>query len=193
MFSMKKLVLLGGMLALALTTATAQAPVELKVGDMAPDFTLQASDGKTYKLADFRGKQAVVVAWFPKAATRGCTIECKSLAENGHLLKHFQMTYFMASVDPLEDNVKFAKATSVKLGEQVVEKKEADFPILSDPTKQVATAYGVLNERGMANRWTFYIGKDGKVLAIDKAVKPETSAQDMATKLKELGVAHTSM
>ena len=98
------------------------------------------------------------------------------------------MTYFMASVDPIEDNVKFAKATSVTLGEQVVSKKEADFPILSDPTKQTATAYGVLTERGVANRWTFYIGKDGKILAIDKTVKPETSAEDMASKLKELGV-----
>lgn len=67
---------------------------------------------------------------------------------------------------------------------------QADFPILSDPTKQVAKAYGVLNDRGMANR-SFYIGKDGKILAIDKAVKPETSAQDMAAKLKELGVPTT--
>lgn len=166
----------------------AQAPVELKVGDMAPDFSLQASDGKTYKLSEFRGNKAVVVAWFPKAATRGCTIECKSLAENGHLIQQYQAAYFMASVDPLEDNVAFAKATSVKLGETVVEKKEADFPILSDPSKQVATAYGVLNQRGIANRWTFYIGKDGKILAIDKAVRPETSAEDMAAKLKELGV-----
>ena len=94
----------------------------------------------------------------------------------------------MASVDPLEDNIAFAKATSVKLGDQVVEKKEADFPILSDPTKQTATAYGVLNQRGIANRWTFYIGKDGRIVAIDKAVKPETSAEDMIAKLKELGV-----
>jgi thioredoxin-dependent peroxiredoxin len=76
----------------------------------------------------------------------------------------------------------------VKLGDQVVTKKEADFPILSDPTKQTATAYGVLSERGLANRWTFYIGKDGKILGIDKAVKPETSAEDMISKLKELGV-----
>ncbi len=185
---MKRLVLIGFALALAMPSVRAQAPVELKVGDMAPDFSLQASDGKTYKLTDFRGKKAVVVAWFPKAMTQGCTIECKSLAENGHLLKNYQMSYFMASVDPLEDNVKFAKATSVTLGERVVEKKEADFPILSDPTKQTATAYGVLNERGMANRWTFYIGKDGKILAIDKAVRPATSAEDMAAKLKELGV-----
>lgn len=167
---------------------SAQPAVELKVGDMAPDFELQASDGKTYKLSDFRGKEAVVIAWFPKAATRGCTIECKSLAENGDKLKKFQMTYFMASVDPLEDNVAFAKATSVQLGDQVVEKQEADFPILSDPTKKVATAYGVLGPRGVANRWTFYIGKDGRITAIDKSVRPETSAEDMIAKLQELGV-----
>jgi peroxiredoxin Q/BCP len=185
---MKRLAILSLAFAVAGSGAGAQGPVQLKVGDTAPDFTLKASDGKTYKLSDFRGKQAVVLAWFPKAATRGCTIECKSLAENGDKLKTYQMAYFMASVDPLEDNVAFAKATSVKLGDQVVEKKEADFPILSDPTKEVATAYGVLSERGMANRWTFYIGKDGKIVAIDKAVKPETSAEDMISKLKELGV-----
>ena len=185
---MHRLAVFGVAIALAGGVAGANPPVELKVGDMAPDFNLQASDGKTYRLADFRGKEAVVLAWFPKAATRGCTIECKSLAENGDRLKKYQMSYFMASVDPLDDNVAFAKATSVKLGDQVVEKKEADFPILSDPTKQVATAYGVLSERGFANRWTFYIGKDGRITAIDKAVKPETSAEDMMAKLKELGV-----
>lgn len=54
---------------------------------MAPDFALRASDGRTYALAGFRGKRAVVVAWFPKAFTQGCTIECKSLAENGHLVE----------------------------------------------------------------------------------------------------------
>jgi peroxiredoxin Q/BCP len=185
---MKRLALLVLAFALATSGVAAQAPVELKVGDMAPDFSLQASDGKNYKLSDFRGKKAVVVAWFPKAATRGCTIECKSLAENGETLRKYQMSYFMASVDPLEDNIAFAKATSVKLGDQVVEKKAADFPILSDPTKQTATAYGVLNQRGIANRWTFYIGKDGRIVAIDTAVKPETSAEDMIAKLKELGV-----
>lgn len=185
---MHRLALLG--LALALTAAGAhgQTPVELKVGDTAPDFSLQASDGRTYELSDFRGRQAVVVAWFPRALTRGCTLECKSLAENGHLLETYDMTYFMASVDPLEDNTAFAKATSVKLGDTVVEKKEADFPILSDPSKQAASAYGVLNPRGVANRWTFYVGRDGRILAIDKAVRPETSAEDMAAKLKELGV-----
>jgi thioredoxin-dependent peroxiredoxin len=175
----------------AQTPSTPAPGPELKAGDPAPDFSLPASDGKTYKLSDFKGKQAVVVAWFPKASTQGCTIECKSLAENGHLIRKYNVTYFMASVDPLEDNTKFAKSTSVKLGENVVEKKEADFPILSDPTKKTAEAYGVLNAKGMANRWTFYIGKDGKILAVDKAVKPATSAEDMASKLGELQVDAT--
>jgi hypothetical protein len=58
------------------------------------------------------------------------------------------MSYFMASVDPLDDNVAFAKATSVNLGNQVGGKEEADFLILSDPTKRVATEYGVLEREG---------------------------------------------
>jgi peroxiredoxin Q/BCP len=165
-------------LSVAASAAFAQSAPALKVGDPAPNFKLQASDGKTYNLADYKGKSAVVVAWFPKAFTRGCTIECKSLAEKGHLIKGYEAAYFMASVDPVEDNTKFGA------------EYKADFPLLSDPTKATATAYGVLNaERGFANRWTFYIGKDGKIQYIEKAVKPETSAEDMAAKLGELGTA----
>jgi peroxiredoxin Q/BCP len=171
-------------------TSTTTSAAELKVGDQAPDFSLQASDGKTYKLSDFKGKKAVVVAWFPKALTAGCTIECKSLAEHGDMIRKYNVNYFMASVDPLDKNIEFAKATSVDLGgtRGMVEKKEADFPILSDPTKATATAYGVLSPQGFANRWTFYIGKDGKIQAIEKTIKPATSAEDMAAKLAELNV-----
>ena len=58
--------------ALAVPAAADVPPAtELKVGDLAPDFKLQASDGKTYRLADFKGKKAVVLAWFPKAFTSG--------------------------------------------------------------------------------------------------------------------------
>ncbi len=166
--------------------------VELKVGDQAPDFALQASDGKTYKLADFKGKKAVVVAWFPKAFTGGCTIECKSLAENGAKIRKYDVAYFMASVDSVADNAAFAKATSVTLGQgetaKVVEKAAADFPILADPTQEVATAYGVMNPRGFSNRWTFYIDKNGKIAFIDKQVRPPTSAEDMIVELGELKV-----
>ena len=162
---------------LFLAMAAAPRAAELKVGDPAPNFTLQASDGKTYSLSDFKGKQAVVLAWFPKAYTSGCTAECKSLAEHGDLVKKYDATYFMISVDPVADNKGFA------------EQQHADFPLLSDPTKQTAEAYGVLGAMGFAKRWTFYIGKDGKIQAIDQQVKPATSAEDMAAKLRELGVA----
>jgi peroxiredoxin Q/BCP len=158
----------------AMAAVHAAAPA---VGDLAPDFELQASDGNSYRLADFRGRQAVVVAWFPRAFTSGCTIECKSLAENGHLIREYDVSYFMASVDPVEDNVKFAEAAN------------ADFPLLSDPGKQVARAFGVLNAMGMASRHTFYIGVDGRILAIDRKVRPATSAEDMAAQLGGLGVA----
>jgi peroxiredoxin Q/BCP len=156
------------------TTALA---TDLKVGDMAPDFSLEATDGNTYKLSDFKGKKAVVVAWFPRAYTRGCTIECKSLAEKGHLIKKYQVTYFMASVDPIEDNRGFAK------------KHKADFPLLSDPTKATAKKYDVLHLLGYASRVTFYIGIDGKIIHIDDKVTPKTSAEDMAANLGRLGVA----
>ena len=171
---MRRLIAIVTMMLLA--GAAGAQDAQLQAGDMAPDFSLQASDGKTYDLVDFRGEQAVVIAWYPRAFTRGCTIECKSLAENGHLIREYEVTYFMASVDPLEENTAFAA------------EQNADFPLLSDPTKVTANAYGVLNQRGMANRWTFYIGKSGRILYIDKEVRPRTSAEDMAARLGELGV-----
>jgi len=149
----------------------------LEVGDKAPNFSLQASDGKTYSLQQFIGKQAIVIAWYPKAFTKGCTIECKSLAQNGHLLKQFDMTYFMASVDPLEKNIAFAEST------------EADFPLLSDPSKQVAKAYDVLAFYRLPKRHTIYIGKQGKILMVDRDIKAATSAQDIAANLQRLGIA----
>jgi peroxiredoxin Q/BCP len=168
-----------GLVATLAAGAMAQSAVELKVGDNAPDFTLQGTDGKTHKLSEYKGKQAVVVAWFPAAFTQGCTVECKSLAANGAKIKKYDVAYFMASVDPLEGergNLAFAKS------------ENADFPLLSDPTKATATAYGVLNARGVASRWTFYIGKDGKIAYIEKKVAPATSAEDMIAKLAELKV-----
>ena len=82
----------------------------------------------------------------------------------------------MVSVDDAETNTRFAK------------EHEADFPILSDPGKTVAQAYGVLGTTGLARRWTFYIGPDGKIIYIDKAVRTGTAGEDLAAKLAELGV-----
>lgn len=150
---------------------------ELAVGDMAPEFTLPASDGKTYTLSDYRDKQVVILAWYPKAYTRGCTIECKSLTDDGDKIRAFDVVYFMASVDELVDTTRFANQTL------------ADFPLLSDEDKQVATAYDVLMPLiSLAKRHTYYIGKDGRILKIDTDIHPETSATDIAKTLEELGV-----
>ena len=164
-----------GMLAACVSFSSA---AELKVGDDAPDFTMVGSDGKTYKLADFQGKQAVVVAWFPRAFTGGCTKECKAFKEQGSSIREYEVAYFTASNDPAEKNKAFAESLGV------------DYPILSDPDSSVAKAYGVLNDKGTATlRWTFYIGADGKLLHIDKTVKTESHGADVAAKLGELGVA----
>jgi peroxiredoxin Q/BCP len=155
-------------------SAAAQSPAPLKVGDLAPDFTLTGSDGKTYSLSEFRGRKPVVIAWFPKAFTAGCTLECKSLAANGDRLRRFDIAYFMASVDAPEDNARFAVS------------EKADFPLLSDTDKSVAAKFGVLASRGLANRWTYYIDKSGRIAYIDRAVNPETSAEDILARLAQL-------
>lgn len=149
---------------------------ELKVGDTAPDFNLQATTGDFYQLSDFKGKKAVVLAWYPMANTRGCTIECKSLTEQGHLIRAYDVSYVMASVDPLDDNRDFAKKTG------------ADFPMLSDPSKVTAKAYDVLNLFRVASRVTFYISKEGKILKVDEDINPKTAAEDIAKNLATLGI-----
>lgn len=154
------------------------AAADLKIGDKAPEFSLVGTDGKTYALKDFAGKKPVVVAWFPKAKTRGCTAECKSMRDNSKALRELNVAYFTASVDTPEYNKEFA--TELDL----------DFPILSDPTSEVAKAYGVVHgDRKVPERWTYYIGEDGRILAIDKEVKTASHGADIASKLKELGVA----
>ena len=146
------------------------------MGDVAPDFVLPASDGETYRLSDFKGEKAVVLAWFPRAFTSGCTVECKSLAQNGDQIRQFDVSYFMASTDPVTKNAEFAADT------------EADFPLLSDPDGDVAKAYGVYTN-GFARRHTFYIDRDGIISRIDRSVRPSTSAEDMIANLADLGVA----
>ena len=87
------------------------------------------------------------------------------------------MAYFAASVDSVETNKKFAESL------------EADYPILSDPTKETARAFGVVGKvMPWASRWTFYIGTDGRILYVDKDVKPSTAGADIAARLRALGV-----
>ncbi|MEI6859453.1 MAG: redoxin domain-containing protein [Shewanella sp.] len=149
---------------------------DLKVGDTAPNFRLQSTDGNFYQLSDYLGKQTLVLAWYPMANTHGCTLECRSLVQKGHLIREYNAVYMMASVDDLKDNQDFAK------------KQKADFPMLSDPTKETAKAYDVLNFFRVASRVTFYVGKDGKIIKIDEDINAATAAEDIAANLEQLGI-----
>lgn len=152
------------------------SPVVLRAGDAAPDFTLQASDGVTYQLRDLRGR-AVVIAWFPKAFTGGCTAECRSLSAFSSAFGRAGVQCFAASVDTPQTNAEFAAALDLTC------------PILSDPGKDVARAYGVLGPSGFASRWTFYIGKDGRILDIDTKVRASSHGRDVAARLTALGIS----
>ena len=83
------------------------------------------------------------------------------------------VAFFAVSVDDAETNKQFAESL------------DANYPILSDPSKEVAKSYGVLHERGFAKRWTFYIDKDGIVRHIDKDVDVHTAGETVVTKSKE--------
>ncbi|OFW23277.1 MAG: hypothetical protein A3H97_12435 [Acidobacteria bacterium RIFCSPLOWO2_02_FULL_65_29] len=149
--------------------------VQLKPGDPAPDFELPGSDGRWYRLRDFRNLDTVVIAWFPKAFTGGCTKECASIGSSRGALGGFKVRYFGASIDSPDTNRAFAGSLSI------------DYPILSDPGKAVARAYGVLGATGFPSRWTFFVGKDGRILDIDKRVRPSSHGADVAGRLSQLG------
>jgi len=189
-----------GALALAGVFTLSATARDLKVGDMAPDFKVKASDGKTYSMKQFRGKQAVVIAWFPKAFTGGCTAECDSFRAKGidkpftftmlgnrkfevkarpkgSGLDEFDVAFFTASCDTPETNARYAKELQL------------DYPILSDPTRKMAKAFGVVDDkRKFAKRYTFIIGKDGRILEIDKERNTAGHGAEVAAKLAKYGV-----
>jgi peroxiredoxin Q/BCP len=102
-------------------------------------------------------------------------MQCKALRDSAREIQSFDVAYFMASVDTLEDNTAFAA------------EHEAGFPILADPEKTMVEEYGALMGAGFANRWTYYIGIDGTILKIDKQTKPATAGKDLTRTMEELG------
>ncbi|MCB1671047.1 MAG: redoxin domain-containing protein [Pseudomonadales bacterium] len=102
-------------------------------------------------------------------------MQCKALRDSAREIQRFDVAYFMASVDDLETNTAFA------------EEHQAGFPILSDPSKEMSSAYGVLGSSGLNNRWTYYIGSDGTVLEIDRQTNPATAGADLVGTMQELG------
>jgi peroxiredoxin len=145
----------------------------LKVGDAAPDFTLPSTAGGKVSLSDFRGKKAVVLAFYPAAFTGGCTKEMLGYQAGLANFEGIDAQVFGIS----EDNSPSQKAFAEKLN--------VTFPMLSDFNKrQVAKDYGVLMpEIGIANRATFVIDKEGKIQHIEEgngAIDP--SGAEMACK-----------
>jgi peroxiredoxin len=158
------------LLAVLSVVALAQTPTpphtHLKVGDPAPDFTLRATDGKTYKLSDFKGKKNVVLAIYVLAFTGGWTKELKAYQADIAKFDSTDTQVFGMSVDSIPANREFAKQLGVT------------FPILSDFKRTVVKDYGVFNEeQGFGNRATFVIDKEGIIRHIDEgnvAIDPTT-------------------
>ncbi len=140
--------------------ASSVAPMSttLKVGDAAPDFTLPSTDGKPVTLSSFRGKENVVLAFFPAAFTGGCTAEMQKYQLGIDKFKGAATQVFGISTD----NTPSQKEFGAKLN--------LTFPLLSDfADRKVAKAYGVLMpDRGMANRVTFVIDQDGNVTFMEQ-------------------------
>jgi peroxiredoxin Q/BCP len=138
---------------------------ELKVGDKAPAFKLVASDDKTYRLADFKGK-TVVLYFYPKAMTPGCTQEACDFRDLATPLTERGAIPFGVSRDAPERLAKFR------------DKYELNFPLLSDESGAVCEAYGVWKEKSLygrkfmgIERTTFLIGPDGRIQKIFTRVK----------------------
>ena len=156
-------------------------PIELKVGDLAPAFRAQAiggkyGDGQTVSLADFRGS-AVVLYFYPKDDTPGCTVQACGLRDAwGELGSYAHI--FGVSGDSTASHEKFIK------------KYQLPFPLLSDADKKIVNSYGVWVEKSMygkkymgAERSTFVIDGAGRISAIFRKVKPEEHVEVLRTAL----------
>jgi len=130
------------------------------VGDTAPDFTAPNQDGNPFRLSSLRGSP-VVLYFYPKADTPGCTMESKGFRDvyGEYLAKKVQV------VGVSVDDCPAQKAFAQKYG--------LPFPLIADSSKKVAAAYGVLGPRGSARRVTFLLDAQGKVLEVIDAPSPD--------------------
>jgi len=144
--------------AAALYAQGAPPKTHLKVGDTAPDFTLPSTAGKPVTLSEFRGKKNVVLAFYPAAFTGGCTKEMTAYGANLSKFEGMDTQVFGVSTDNSPSQKVFATQTN------------ATFPMLSDfLDRKVSKDYGVLMPaRGLANRATFVVDKEGKIAFIEE-------------------------
>jgi len=148
---MRRILLTLPLLVSATASADDAASKRPEPGATAPEFSAPATNGKTITLSEFKGKKAVVLAFFPKIFTGGCTKEMSGYRDIAARFADADAQVLGATIDPVEDVKKFSD--SLKL----------PFPILADKDGTVAKAYGVDNG-GHADRVTFVIDKEGKVV-----------------------------
>jgi peroxiredoxin Q/BCP len=154
-------------------------PTELKAGDAAPAFELENDRGETVKLADLRG-QYVVLYWYPKDDTPGCTTEACEIRDNWGLISG-DAALFGISPDNVKSHVKFRDKFSLP------------FPLLADPDHAVSDAYGVWGPKKFmgreymgVDRATFIVGPDGTIARVFPKVNPAGHALEIMQALKEL-------
>lgn len=150
---------------------------DLKVGDIAPDFTLKSQDGVDVSLKDFRGKK-VVLYFYPKDMTPGCTKEACSFRDNYEKILQKNAVIIGISADSVEVHQKFK------------EKYKLQFYLLSDNNKQVSKLYGVWKQKNFLGkkfmgieRSTFIIDEKGKVLKVFRKVKVKNHAEEVISSL----------
>jgi mycoredoxin-dependent peroxiredoxin len=141
-----------------LAQVPAPPKTHLKVGDTAPDFTLPSTTGQPVSLSAYRGKQNVVLAFFPAAFTGGCTKEMQAYQLGISKFEGAGTQVFAVSTDNTPSLREFGQKLNLK------------FPLLSDfADRKVSKAYGVLvPDRGIANRATFVIDTEGKIQYIEE-------------------------
>ena len=147
---------------------------DLKPGDKAPEFSLHASTGGTISLKDFLGKKRVVLYFYPKDNTAGCTKEACSFRDN------------IIDIQTKDTIVLGVSPDSLKSHDNFIKKFKLNFPLLSDEDHKFAEAYGAWGEKTMYGkkyfgmiRKTFIIGKDGKLEHVFNKVTPENHAQEI--------------
>jgi peroxiredoxin Q/BCP len=149
----------------------------INIGQVAPAFSLQAHTGETVSLSNLAGK-TVVLYFYPKDDTPGCTKEACSFRDHWSTLQDKGLVVLGVSPDSLESHEKFAQ------------KFQLPFPLLSDPEHQVAEAYGAWGSKSMYGktvtgilRTTFLIGPDGVVKHVWKKPKTDIHAEEILAKL----------